>query len=442
MNTKSTSSKLSALASHLRGRREAILEAWREAVEKDPDLTTGSSLSRTQFNDHVPHLLDLFARRLEAAPGEIDDHAQEQEHQGMSAHGLHRWQQGFRLRELTLEWGHLQLCVINEVEAYATDNPDLEPAVISTALRTLTHMCIAGVSESATQYWNLHQNAAAGHVRDLEQALATLNELEMARAAAWHGAAHDLRGSLSVVTTASQLLRRDVPETLRVEFTEILQRGVSSLHDMLNELIDLARLEAGHEKRTVAPFDAAVLLSDLCVNLQPLADDRGLFLKYEGPPSLQVEGDRGKVQRILQNLVLNALKYTQKGGIVVGCQSSAEKDFDRWMLCVQDTGPGFSNKNLAPIASQIKEGTQKAHEVEEIATTNGSSSNQDEPAATLPSQSAHPLNHQGEGIGLSIVKGLCDLLDATLELATESGHGSTFRVTFPCHYPNRTPPSP
>jgi hypothetical protein len=49
---------------------------------------------------------------------------QEQEHKGITSHGLHRWQQGFRLRELTREWGYLQLCVVDEVESYAKANPD------------------------------------------------------------------------------------------------------------------------------------------------------------------------------------------------------------------------------------------------------------------------------------------------------------------------------
>lgn len=81
---------------------------------------------------------------------------------------------------------------------------------------------------------------------------------------------------------------------------------------------------------------------------------------------------------------------------------------------------------------------QGAHDVEDNATASGTSSNQDKPAVTLPWQSPRrPLHQQaGEGSGLSIVKGLCDLLDATLELETGSGQGSTFRVTFPSLYQN------
>ena len=427
------------MASHLYATRPAILTAWRAAADNDPELTTGSALSRTQFNDHIPDILDSFARRLQAWPDETSVTVQEQEHKGIASHGLHRWQQGFRLRELTREWGHLQLCVVNEVKAHAEAHPELEPTVIATALESLTHLCVAGVSDSADQYWQLHQAAAAGHVRDLKQALTALQAIENARAAGWHQAAHDLRGGLSLVTVASQILNaQDVPEPDRLRTAAVLQKSVSSLHEMLNNLIDLARLDAGHEQRTVAPFDAAVLLHDFCATMQPIADSHGLSLKCDGPASLPVEGDRAKVQRILQNLVLNAVKYTPQGRVVIAWETRKDSEAGRWMVSVQDTGPGFHADSGLPMANQLREATQDAYDVENKATASGTSSNQDQPAVTLNSQSPHfPLHQQaGEGIGLSIVKGLCDLLDATLELETSSGQGSTFRVTFPCFYEN------
>jgi signal transduction histidine kinase len=429
--------QLATVAAHLDTRHEAILMAWRAMGENDPDLSTGSLLSRTQFNDHIPDILDSFSRRLQAWPSPISTQVQQQEHKGMVAHGLHRWQQGFRLRELTREWGYLQLCIVEELEGYSQTHPHLEPMVIATALKALTHLCVAGVSDSADQYWQLHQDEAAGHVRDLEQALAALNTLESSRASGWHQAAHDLRGGLFKVSMASMILNaQNVPEPDRVQTIASLQKSVSLMDDMLNDLVDLARLDAGHEQRLVAPFDAAVLLSDFCLTMQPVADAQRLFLRWEGAESLPVEGDSAKVQRIVQNLVLNALKYTQHGGIVVMWESRKESDAEGWMVSVQDTGPGFHGDLGLPMANQLRKATQGAHDVEDQARTSGTSTNQDEVAVTRVSQSPHHSLHQqaGEGIGLSIVKGLCDLLDATLELETHSGQGSTFRVTFPSRY--------
>jgi signal transduction histidine kinase len=441
MNTQQTTQQqLVTLADHLRHRRAAILDAWRMRVNTDPDLTTGSSLSRTLFNDHIPDILDSFERRLQAWPEEINAQVQQQEDDGMAAHGLHRWQQGFRLRELTREWGYLQLCVVDELEGYAHKHSDLEPTALATALRALTHLCVAGVSDSTEQYWQLQQAEAAGRLRELEQALVTINEIETARAAGWHQATHDLRGGVSVVLMASTLLgNENIQEPDRQRSATILQKGVSSLHDMLENLINLARLDAGHEKRTVAPFDAAALLSDFCLTMQPAAQAHGLSLKGDGLRSLPVEGDRTKVLRIIQNLVLNALKYTKKGGIIVTWETSQESDAPRWMISVQDTGPGFDGEEGRSVLSRLRDATQAAQQVEDKATASGTSSNLDEPAVTLASQSPllppSPLHQQSsQGIGLSIVKALCDLLDATLEVETSRGQGSTFRVTFPCSY--------
>ena len=90
--------QLAALASHLAMRRKAIMQAWRKAVERDPEMNTGTSLPRAQLNDHIPDILDAFGRKLVVATGE--EYTDEHKHEG-AAHGLQRWQQGYDLREVT-----------------------------------------------------------------------------------------------------------------------------------------------------------------------------------------------------------------------------------------------------------------------------------------------------------------------------------------------------
>ena len=98
--------------------------------------------------------------------------------------------------------------------------------------------------------------------------------------------------------------------------------------------------------------------------MQPMAEDRGLFLKTDGPDKLPVEGDAVKTQRIAQNLLLNALKYTARGGVTVSWGDSRQNDAHRWMLCVEDTGPGFHAGPGAPMASALEEATEEARQVE------------------------------------------------------------------------------
>jgi hypothetical protein len=122
------------------------------------------------------------------------------------------------------------VCVIAELEDYSLANPDLENAVMPAARHAWSKPCWDGMSDSSTQYWRLDQAEASGRLRDLELALATLNELDQTRAAAWRETAHDLQGSLSLVTLASSVLdREDLFEPARHEFSDLVQRGVSSL---------------------------------------------------------------------------------------------------------------------------------------------------------------------------------------------------------------------
>src|SRR6185369_5338978 len=239
--------------------------------------------------------LDCLAHTIRAWPGDQDDTGSRTQTARVCDHGLQRWQQGYQLRELVREWGNLQICVAEELERYSDAHPDLEPDVMPSARRAWLRLCADGVAESATQYWRLHQTESAGHVHDLEQALFALRAVEHARAEAWRNAAHDLRGSVTVVKGATTLLERDhSSDPVRAEVAEMLNTSVASLHEMLNDLLSLARLEAGHEQRTLTSFDAAALLRDFCAASQAAAAARGLFLKMDGPDTLPVEGEDRK----------------------------------------------------------------------------------------------------------------------------------------------------
>lgn len=432
-----THAQMAGLAAHLGNKRKLILKRWRTATEEAPGVTIASSLTRVQFNDHIPGVLDAYNRVLLAWPAAPGASSQLDEKKQIIEHGLQRWQQGYQLRDLTREWGHLHMSVMVELDHYALANPDFETAVMTAARQAWSQLCWDGISDSSTQYWHLNQTEAASHVRDLEQALSILSKLDQSRAAAWRETAHDLQGGLGLVTMASSVLdREDLSEPARHEFSDLVQRGVSSLRDMLNDFMSLTRLDAGLEHRNVATFDAATLLADFCATSQPLAKARGLFLQMDGPVSMQVEGDQAKVQRILQNLLLNALKYTERGGVTVLWKPVADHLTDNWMFCVQDTGPGLNDDpETAPLAHQIHESTQTAQDAEDSHPEDMTSADIAK-APTLPSLSESPPAGEipGEGVGLSIVKRLCELLDASLELETGPGKGSTFRVILPRYY--------
>jgi signal transduction histidine kinase len=432
--------ELAVLAAHITQRRAAILGAWRAAVTADPTLTTGASLPRAQLHDHIPALLADYERALTAGNGakasDVKDDQAVQEGDA-AAHGLHRWQQGFDLAEVTRELGRLNECVVDELENYAAAHPELDRGVMVFARKIWAQQYGAGISASTSQYFRLQQIEASSHIKDLERALEDLRELEQQRAQLWQQAAHDLRGNLSVVTNVTAgLTSAKASDDMRAAFLRLLDRNVSGLHHLLNDVTSLARLQGGQEHRSVETMDAASLLRQLCESLQGQAQDRNLFLRSEGPETLQVDGDAVKTRRIAQNLVLNAIKYTHQGGVTVSWGHGDADDADRWFLQVRDTGPGFHAGPGSQLAGAMEEATDQAkqvaadHDSGDVSHVNG------EVAQVAPSpkdpRPVHP--GPGEGLGLSIVKRLCELLDASVELQSEAGVGTTFRVLLPRRY--------
>lgn len=430
--------ELAVLARHISQRRDAIVQSWYAAVLADPGLTKGASLPRVQLHDHIPALLEDYERRLLARDAEMRLGAEDSHEGDAAAHGLHRWQQGFDLSEVTRELGRFNECVVAELDRYAAALATREDAAMAMARQIWAQQHSAAVSTSASQYFKLQQLEVSSHITDLELALETLRELEQQRAELWQQAAHDLRGNLGGVMSATACLTStsSASELARDKFLNMLDRNVASLQHLLADVTSLARLQGGLEQRNVASMDAAQILRELCEGLQPQARLRQLFLRFDGPAALRVQGDAVKVRRIVQNLALNALKYTHQGGVVVSWGDSTDNDAGRWFAQVQDSGPGFSAGPGSPLVGALEVATEQADDVETDGHT-GQVTHVSADDDGLPEQGADRLGvHQqmGEGIGLSIVKRLCELLDATIELSSQPNEGTTFRILLPRLY--------
>jgi signal transduction histidine kinase len=409
-----------ALGAHFKARIAAVVDAWRALIAADPKLSTNESLPRAQLVDHLPPWLESLAKALSVAPaGAAASRASAQETRNAEAHGLQRWKQGYDLHEVTREWAALHRCLVDEMERYFAAHSGFAAEVQAEARATLALFIGEGTSESAAQFFHLERVEAAGAVLDLEEALVEVRAMEQHQGELWQQAAHDLRGNLGVVSNVAQgLTLPALPIERRQDFLGMLRNNISALHRLLDDVTDLARLQAGQEERRVAPFDAADLLRRLCDDVRPVADDKRLFLRTDGVASLAVEGDAIKVRRIAQNLLLNALKYTLTGGVTVSWGDTAAPDDGRWWLLVEDTGPGFHAGPGAPLVSALT-------------ATPG--------AAPVP-EDARPVNQsQGEGLGLAIVKRLCELLGASLDFDSVPHRGTKIRVLVPRRYGDGAP---
>ena len=188
--------------------------------------------------------------------------------------------------------------------------------------------------QSQRQHW-LNELETLQHSAD---ALATLRILFDQRKEQLRAISHDLRGNFGVIQGALHLLDMADTENDRAQMMDMVLRNVKQATDLLTNLLDLARLEAGQQERTLESFDAAELLRELGQSFQSVADAQGLRLTLSGPETLPVQNDRRLVYRMVQNLTINALKYTHQGSVTLNW--GQEKN--QWWFEVIDTGPGFN----------------------------------------------------------------------------------------------------
>ena len=412
---------LERLATHLRSRRPNILAMWRGKVDLDETLSASSTLARAQFVDHIPRILDAFERRLRARDASEAKDAAAAERAGAAEHGVNRWLHGYNYRETMREWGHLQVALTDEIESFTQANERLDSIAMCAARRNATQLFVDCVVESAVGHASLQQAEAASRLSDLERVLEQLKAGEQVRAKRWHELTHDLRGNVTAVKVAANVLMRNDANSSPTAVLAI-QSSAEALGSLLNDLIEVTRLEAGRESRVVAPLDVAVLLQEMISSFQPTAAEGNLFLTLSGPTSLLVNSDARKLRRIVQNLVVNALKYTERGGVQVVFGVIDNAEIPSWSCSIKDTGAGLSDDGTSLAQAMIAA-------TDEDANVAGQSSHD-----TLASASSNSSAGAGEGIGLVIVKRLCELLDATIELHSPVGRGTTFRLVFPMSY--------
>ena len=428
--------RLLAFGKRLAERRSDILASWAAKVDADPRLLTGASLPLAQLHDHLTALLEDFEERLGIVGKAARQVAEDVQAGDAAAHGLHRWQQGFDLSEVVRELGRLNETVVAEIDRCAA-----EPLLEGHDLSREVHRIWAGIysvatSSSVEQFFKLQQIEAAGHVQDLEQALDSLQTLETQRASLWQQAAHDLRGNLSVVSLVAAGLATPVGMAeKRDRFLASLDRNVRALQSLLEDVTSLARLQGGQEVRIIAALDAASMMRDLSAAMENLAQERGLHLTLEGPPVFPVDGDAIKIRRIVSNLLLNALRYTVRGGVTLRWGHDPHPDAPRWFVEVEDTGPGFQLGPTTPLAGAISIASEQSTDVAR-AERDGEVihvAQAEAPAVTVLPDAGN-RRPGGEGIGLSIVKRLCTLLDATIEIDSQPHRGTRFTILLPLKY--------
>jgi PAS domain S-box-containing protein len=211
---------------------------------------------------------------------------------------------------------------------------------------------------------------------------------------------HELRTPLNAILGFGQLLEMESPDTGQLDSVRQILRAGQHLLDLINELLDLARIESGRIALSLEPVDVSDVLQEVLDLMSPLAAERSVALEAPLPEgNRHVLADRQRLKQVLLNLLSNAIKYNREGGTVtVDCCERAE---DRLRIAVTDQGPGITRENLGRLFIPFERLEAERGGVE------------------------------GTGLGLALTHRLVKAMAADIGVQSEVGEGSTFFVELP-----------
>jgi len=219
---------------------------------------------------------------------------------------------------------------------------------------------------------------------------------------------HELRTPLNGIVGMSELLYASPLSVEQREYASVIQTSARSLLGLVEDVLDISSIEAGKLQRVEEDFRLQEVLDAVRVMLQPLASGKriafDIFVADDVPAA--VHGDKGHLSQILVNLVSNAIKFTERGGVTVEVDRikvpSLDPDTALLRFSVQDTGIGI------PVAAQARifEAFEQA-------------------------DAGHARRHGGTGLGTTIAKSLAELMGGSLDFSSQEGRGSRFWATVP-----------
>jgi cell cycle sensor histidine kinase DivJ len=254
--------------------------------------------------------------------------------------------------------------------------------------------------------------AAVAVIRDITEYMRHAEELDAMRreaVSASEGRAqllatvsHELRTPLNAIAGYSEILMgKGGPSLLdrRESYAQIIHQSSQHMLGVVNTLLDLSAIEAGHYNLAFEPIDLAGLIDECCTVMALPADQCGILLKQELAPGLPaLVADRRACRQILLNLLSNAVKFTPQGGQVT---VEVRHEGDAVTLAVRDTGVGVAQDELPRLGMPFYQGSTQARP------------------------------GKGNGLGLSVVRGLVTLHQGQLRISSAPGNGTCVRISLP-----------
>jgi len=239
--------------------------------------------------------------------------------------------------------------------------------------------------------------------RELARAKAAAEASNEAKSQFLAAMSHEIRTPLNGVLGMNSLLMQTQLSEQQLGYVRTIRSSGNALLALINDILDLSRVEAGRLELVLAEFDPRRLVDEVAASVATRAHEKGLAFKVRyqsGLPAVLV-GDEGRMRQVLFNLIGNAVKFTEQGSVTVQVDYR-DLGHDRVLLevAVADTGIGIDQAALPSLFERFRQ-----------------------------ADSGISRRYGGSGLGLAICRGLLDLMGGTIAVETEIGSGSTFRIS-------------
>lgn len=249
--------------------------------------------------------------------------------------------------------------------------------------------------------------------RSLRERNEALQEADRLKTEFLANVSYELRSPLTSISGFSEMLRQEYFGPLsdkQREYVEGIHQSSQHLMQLVNDILDLASVEAGYMRLEVSKFDIHAMMKSVLALVQERAKEFGIKIKFECPSRIgKITADETRIKQILFNLLSNAIKYSEAGNTVIF--GAKEEEPDNIVLWVEDEGHGIPTEEHASIFGKFYKGKNQE---------------------TARSKSGP---RSGTGLGLSIVKSFIELHGGEVDLHSEAGKGSRFECRLQRHNP-------
>ncbi len=261
---------------------------------------------------------------------------------------------------------------------------------------------ILGTAQDVTELRSIHE--------ELKQAKEEAEAANQAKSSFLANMSHEIRTPLNAVIGYTDLLRGPSRNLDPGDCVETIGRNARHLMELLNDILDISKIESGHMVVEESPVDLTELAGEISQMMRPQAEAKSLHFKFtsSGPIPRVVVTDRLRLRQVLLNLIGNAIKFTESGGVQIRLSSSigGSDGTVQMRFEVADSGIGMTAEQIDSLFRPFSQ-------------TDGSTTRR----------------FGGTGLGLAISKRLAEMMNGTIGVQSEAGVGSTFTLVIRCHVP-------